>query len=306
VDDTAAIEPGIRFVAENNGYITGVRFYKGDGNTGTHTGSLWSSSGDRLATATFVSESATGWQYVYFSQSVPVTAGASYVVSYYAPRSHYALTGSYFTAERTRGPLSAPGGNNGVFVYGSDAFPSNSWSSNNYWVDPLFVGVAAPGQPAVPAGATTVFAPSATPAAASWDDSGGVELGMKFTSDVAGSVNGVRFYKGPGNVGAHTATLWTASGQFLASGSFIDETSTGWQTMLFSAPVPITANTQYVVSYLAPNGHYAVNSGGLSSPVVNAPLRTVAGGGGYLYGGGFPSNPAGTNYWVDVVFTPAG
>jgi hypothetical protein len=61
-----------------------------------------------------------------------------------------------------------------------------------------------------------------------------------------------------------------------------------------------------VVSYSAPNGHYAVDVNGLSSPVVNAPLRTVAGGGSYLYGGGFPANAVNHNYWVDVVFTPAG
>lgn len=305
VDESASVSLGVKFTPDTDGSVIGVRFYKGESNTGTHTGSLWSASGSRLATATFVSESASGWQYVYFSEPVPVTAGTAYVVSYHAPRGDYALTGGYFTSEKTSGPLSAPAGNNGLYVYGSDAFPSNSWSSSNYWVDPLFVGMAAPSQPTVPAGAKTVFAASATPAYAGWNDSSGVELGMTFTSDVAGAVNGVRFYKGTENVGTHTATLWTASGQFLASGSFIGETGSGWQTMLFSTPVPITANTEYVVSYLAPNGHYALNSGGLSSPVVDAPLRTVTGGGGYMYGGGFPSNPSGSNYWVDVVFTPA-
>jgi len=37
-----------------------VRFYKGVGNGGTHTGSLWTLAGALMATATFTSESTTG------------------------------------------------------------------------------------------------------------------------------------------------------------------------------------------------------------------------------------------------------
>ncbi len=61
-----------RFHASTDGFVTGVRFYKGAGNGGTHVGSLWSTAGERLATATFTGESATGWQTVTFDQAVPV------------------------------------------------------------------------------------------------------------------------------------------------------------------------------------------------------------------------------------------
>jgi len=40
--------------------IYGVRFYKGTTNTGIHTGSVWSTAGTLLATATFQNESASG------------------------------------------------------------------------------------------------------------------------------------------------------------------------------------------------------------------------------------------------------
>ena len=43
----------MKFRADQDGFVTGIRFYKGTGNTGTHTGSLWSSDGTRLATVTF-------------------------------------------------------------------------------------------------------------------------------------------------------------------------------------------------------------------------------------------------------------
>ena len=52
------------------GSSPGVRFYKGSGNTGTHVGSLWSSTGARLATATFQNESAAGWQTATLSPAV--------------------------------------------------------------------------------------------------------------------------------------------------------------------------------------------------------------------------------------------
>jgi hypothetical protein len=304
VKDSGAISLGVKFAPSADGWVIGVRYYKGTGNGGTHTGSLWSSTGSRLATATFLSESSSGWQTVYFAEPVEVTAGTTYVASYFAPRGNYASTGSFFATRWTNGPLSAPPGTNGVYTYGSDTFPTSSWSSTNYWVDPLFVASPPPPQPTVPAGATTVFPPSATPANPNWNDSASLEVGMRFTADVAGAVNGVRFHKGADSTGTHTGSLWSASGTLLATGTFVGETGSGWQTMLFTTPVTITPNTPYVVSYSAPNGHYGVDVNGLAAPVVNAPLRTTAGGGSYKYGGGFPVNAVNHNYWVDVVFTP--
>ena len=42
---------GVRFTADVDGTVTGVRFYKGPDNTGTHTGTLWTANGTALATA---------------------------------------------------------------------------------------------------------------------------------------------------------------------------------------------------------------------------------------------------------------
>ena len=80
---------------------------------------------------------------------------------------------------------------------------------------------------------------------------------MKFTSDVYGTINGIRFYKSAANTGTHVGNLWTAGGQLLASATFTGETTSGWQSVSFSKPVPILPDTTYVASYFAPKGHTA-------------------------------------------------
>ena len=67
--------------------------------------------------------------------------------------------------------------------------------------------------------------------------------GVKFTASVNGVVTGVRFYKAAANTGAHVGSLWSSSGTLLASGTFTNETASGWQTLTFSSPVTVTAGT---------------------------------------------------------------
>src|SRR4051794_31969655 len=42
VTSSGGTELGVRFRADRDGYVTGIRFFKGSGNTGTHLGRLWS------------------------------------------------------------------------------------------------------------------------------------------------------------------------------------------------------------------------------------------------------------------------
>lgn len=140
-----------------------------------------------------------------------------------------------------------------------------------------------------------------------------VELGVKFRSDVAGSIIGIRFYKAPLNTGTHVGSLWSSTGAKLASAAFPEETASGWQQVTFSTPVPISANTTYIASYHCPIGHYSVNeyyftTNGWDNPPLRALASGIQGGNGvYIYGpaGSFPSKTwNAANYWVDVVFQP--
>jgi hypothetical protein len=133
----------MKFRAEVDGLVRGVRFYKGPQNTGTHVGRLWSNSGQLLAQATFTSETASGWQQVDFASPVAIQANTTYVISYYTPVGRYSVDEWYFQADYTSGPLRAladgKDGNNGVYRYGpGGGFPTSSWRSGNYWVDVVF------------------------------------------------------------------------------------------------------------------------------------------------------------------------
>ncbi len=135
----------MRFRVEVDGYVTGIRFFKGPNNTGTHTGSLWSSDGERLATGTFADETESGWQDLTFAAPVPIEAGAIQVASYHAPLGRYSVDEGYFDqGSRRAGPLealsNAEDGGNGLYRYGEGSgVPTETYGASNYWVDVRFV-----------------------------------------------------------------------------------------------------------------------------------------------------------------------
>ncbi len=297
--------------------------------------------GTLLASGTFSGETASGWQELDFSAPVAVTAGTTYVASYYTSTGHYAATPNGLASAVTNGPLTALAGG-GVYAYGSaNTFPTNTWNASNYWVDVVYSQSAGATPPAVTSvtpgsGATGVavsVAPSATfsqpvtPGTVSFTvkDSGGNSvagtvsfnaadtvatftptsslagsttytatvsgaqnasgtpmsrpfswsfttgavaqcpcsiwqdgtptgsidaadtspqtLGVQFQASSSGYITGVRFYKESDNTGAHTGSLWSSTGTLLATGTFSNETASGWQELDFSGPVAVTAGT---------------------------------------------------------------
>jgi hypothetical protein len=130
----------MRFSVATAGTINGVRFYKSAQNTGTHTGTLWTSTGTKLGTVTFTNETASGWQSASFATPIAVTAGTSYVVSYHTNTGYYSANAAGFNVPITSNGITAPasvsGATNGVFAYGAgNIFPTGSFNSTNYWVD---------------------------------------------------------------------------------------------------------------------------------------------------------------------------
>jgi N,N-dimethylformamidase beta subunit-like, C-terminal/Domain of unknown function (DUF4082)/Bacterial Ig-like domain/Bacterial Ig domain len=225
VDDADAVEVGVKFMPMSDGYILGVRFYKGAGNTGTHTGSLWSADGTRLAAGVFTGETAAGWQTLLFSAPVPVTRNTRYVASYFAPNGHYAadpLSFSYFdrrgVALSVSRSLGADG--NGVFVYGG-GFPTHSFSDTNYHVDVVFLDsdAATPSvvRVAPPAGALNV-APASHLSVLFSKPLDPTSVQFMLTDTTGAAVNGSVSYDGPSRTVTFTpATRLTASRTYTAT-----------------------------------------------------------------------------------------
>ena len=168
--DTGAYELGVKFQSSVAGWVAGVRFYKGTGNGGTHTGSLWSSSGTLLATGTFTNETATGWQTMVFPSAVQISANTTYVVSYFESQGHYSVDEDLFDSARNVPPLtgmksnfvSVPGGDNGIYNPGGPGFPTHSYHGWSYSVDVIFDTTQPPSHPAVTS-ATPVAGSSSNP-----------------------------------------------------------------------------------------------------------------------------------------------
>ena len=187
----------------------------------------------------------------------------------------------------------------------------------------LVVGAAVAGcggtrsSPATMAAATlsqlSIWPATAVPGTVDSGPDNPVEVGVKFRSDVAGTVSGIRFYKAAANTGTHVGNLWSSSGTLLATATFSGESASGWQQVNFSTPVAIAANTVYVASYHTSVGHYSDTQNAFASAGVdNPPLHALANGvsgvnGVYAYGttSSFPSQGWNAcNYWVDVAFLP--
>jgi hypothetical protein len=150
------------------------------------------------------------------------------------------------------------------------------------------------------------------PPAETVEDLNPVNLGLKFIPQASGSVVGLRFFKNVSNTGTHHGYLWTAGGTLLTSVTFTGETNYGWQQMLFSSPVTVTAGTTYIVSYHSPNGPFPRTENYFGSALtvgsLLAPSSASSGGNGiFAYGvaGLLPNNTFNdTNYWVEPLFQP--
>jgi hypothetical protein len=158
----------------------------------------------------------------------------------------------------------------------------------------------------------TIWPSTAVPGTADSGPDSAVELGVKFKSDIAGKITGIRFYKATANTGTHVGNLWSSAGTKLATATFTNESASGWQQVNLTTPVAITSNTVYVVSYHVTVGHYSEDdnyfaSKGVDNPPLHALTNGVSGGNGvYSYGTSsiFPNSTYLTaNYWVDVVFS---
>ncbi|MGC2578176.1 MAG: DUF4082 domain-containing protein [Terrimicrobiaceae bacterium] len=242
------------------------------------------------------------------SYRTPGPTGSGYVLTVYRG------TGDGTYAAGTSVPVSANAPNAGerfnVWTGDTEILPSQDLdnASTTALMPSMNVTITA----TYTAASVSIWRNTDVPQNADSGDDRSVELGVKFRSDVAGKITGIRFYKAPANTGRHVGNLWTSSGTLLATATFTGETGSGWQQVNFATPVPITANTVYVASYHCDAGHYSADlnyfsstSGEDNPPLHALPSTSSNGNGVYAYGvnGNFPNQSWNScNYWVDVVF----
>jgi len=274
----------MKFRSDAAGFITGVRFYKSEPNTGTHVGHLWTSAGALLGTATFTGETASGWQQVNFPTGIAITANTTYIVSYSAPVGHYSDNGSFFAASVDNPPLHAlangTDGPNGVYIYSIGAFPNQTYNSTNYWVDPVFnltatvqtwtiSGTVSPSS----AGSGTVLTLSgASSGTATADSSGNFSFSglVNGSYTVTPSKTGFVFSPvsqlvtiGNGNV---TSINFTASSSGIAIGSgAVDAQGNASIDIAFTSAGQAVAALQFDIGYPDQVFAFSVSSGGAAN-----------------------------------------
>ena len=140
----------------------------------------------------------------------------------------------------------------------------------------------------------------------------GIEFGTKFKSSLSGFIHGIRFYKLHGTTGTHTAELYQINGNKLYSVPFTSETDSGWQTVSFLTPIPVTHDSIYVASVFSSSGQYSSNISYLTNGVSNQNLSFIANlynnqyNGVWGYGNSplFPTNHnSATYFWTDIIFS---
>jgi subtilisin family serine protease len=158
-----------------------------------------------------------------------------------------------------------------------------------------------------PSGSSQTLLTTQVPAA-TFNDGVPHELGVRLFADVVGQFTAVRFWKaGNETGGTHVGRIWSAAGQLLGSVTFTNETASGWQQQTLTSPVPVTANTEYVISVNTANS-FVDTQQAFSSGLINGDLHALGGANG-VYGapGAFPtSSYASSNYFRDVVFVVGG
>lgn len=277
-----------------------------------------------------VTPSGPGYTVSPTSQNVTVSGANVGQVNFTATSVAYAITGTISGGAGATVTLTGPSSTQTATADGSGNYSFPGVLSGAYTVTPARAGlVFTPTNLAVTvaganvAGANfavpqscpcdTIWQPSNVPAQVDDGDNNSIELGVKFRSDTAGYITGIRFYKSAANTGVHVGNLWSSTGALLATATFTNESASGWQQVIFANPVLIAANTTYVASYFAPAGRYSGDAGVFANAGVDsAPLHALANGvdgsnGVYLYGAAsaFPANAGnGANYWVDAIYSP--
>ena len=152
------LELGTQFSSSQNGNIIALRFWKVSGESGSHTGHLWTDTGVLLASVVFTSEKDSGWQEQALVNYVAIVPGVNYRVSYNV-NAVFAYTPGGLSTPITNPPLTGLAGCWSL----AGSFPGSRYT-DNYFADVRFQPSASPtATPTASAANTPTATPSNTP-----------------------------------------------------------------------------------------------------------------------------------------------
>jgi fibronectin type 3 domain-containing protein len=128
-------ELGTKFSVDQPATLASVRWWKDVKETGSHTARVWTASGTLIATLPFATQTASGWQQANFATPLQLAANTVYVVSINI-NAFFVTARSGLATPRTAGIARTPNDiRNGIYGSSAGVFPTNSFSSTNYFVD---------------------------------------------------------------------------------------------------------------------------------------------------------------------------
>lgn len=136
--DRTPVELGVKFVPQQSGSLSAVQYYQSAKAVGVSRATVWSSTGKALAQVTFPTTTKTGWRTIPLSSPLKLTAGQTYVTSYFAPKGGYPTIENNLTTAKTVPGFQLPAGA-GVYKYSSTGgFPTSTYKGTNYLVDVVY------------------------------------------------------------------------------------------------------------------------------------------------------------------------
>lgn len=150
---------------------------------------------------------------------------------------------------------------------------------------------------------TTLFGERRPRDASSRRTTSTIEVGTRFSPRVAGAINGVRMWKPKGGAGRRVAFLRDAQGAVLARAPMKARKARGWQRVLFTSPVTVTADERYVVSFRLSSGRRTLTRvRGMKSASDDLALLGAVSRRRSL--STLPATRQSAQVWVDALFAP--
>jgi len=315
--NSASYELGLTLRSAVPGQITAIRYWRSAGDTGQHTGTVWSVPGRAvLARVRFSTQGPAGWQQQALPQPLLILAGTTYLVSVNA-NTHLPDTPQGLARAVVHGDLrSVADGHNGV-AGRPGTFPTYTSHNSNYFRDIVFVPSGSPAPSPTP---TRTPPPTPTSTPGNTATATAAPSGTATPAPTATQIDTPTSTSTPGNTATATAPASTATSSPTATAP--PSTSTATPTLTptatqmdtpsptstatsapintatatdtataSSTPSPTATESSTATATPSPTGAGTAACAGADTPVAGVPVAT----GETLFTTQTPSNPNATD-----------